>query len=126
MSIITDEKELGKAVKRGDETIELDIHIGKIVIRIKAVGKVAWATCVGAIGVVVVSILSVPATGGASTPVSAFAGAPALVGATAVLGSATIPAITIAVAGGGVAALNKLRNYRVEKLSDGRVILHKK
>ena len=126
MSIITDEKDLGKAVKRGEDTIELDIRIGSIVIKIKAVDKIAWMACAGAIGVAVIAVISLSATGGTSAPVSALVGTPALAGATAVLGSATIPAIMIAVAGGGVSTLNKLREYRVEKLSDGRVILHKK
>lgn len=65
--------------------------------------------------------------GGTATVPSAFIATPAIATASGVLGmSTTISAIGIAIAGGGVGALNKLRGYRVEKVSDEKVILHKK
>lgn len=77
----------------------------------------------GAIGVAVVGILALPATGGVSAVASGFM-APAAVG---ILGiGATSTAIGIAVAAGGVAVLNKLRKYRLEKISDTHIILRKK
>lgn len=38
----------------------------------------------------------------------------------------TAAAVAIAVAGGGVAVLEKLRKYRLEKISDKKIILYRK
>ena len=120
--VVSSEKELAAAIERGDGCIEIEISLGEKVIKIKTTGKVAWAIAIGAIAVAVVSILAAPATGGiSSAPVAAFA--PVAVG---VLGlGTTTTAVAIAVAAGGVGALNKLRNYDVEKVGD-KVILRKK
>ena len=59
--------------------------------------------------------------GTSSVASSAAAGAVAILG-----GKTTISAIAIAIAGGGVGILNKLRKYRIEKISDKHIILHKK
>lgn len=123
---MTDEKELGKALKAGQDEIEIEFDLVRKVVKIRAVNKAAWVVCIGAISVAVVAILAIPATGGASTPASGLIATPAVVGATAILGEAIIPAITIAVAAGGVGALNELRNYNLEMVSDTKAILRKK
>lgn len=57
---------------------------------------------------------------------SALVSAAAAPAAIAVLGTgATVTAIGIAVAAGGVGALNSLRNYKLEK-RDGKTVLIKK
>lgn len=38
---------------------------------------------------------------------------------------ATAFAVSLAVAGGGVAVLNKLRKYKIKELEDGRLLLTK-
>ena len=127
MHVNTNE-ELGKAIKNGEDTIEMEYESnpGKTTIRIKAAGNVAWAVCIAALTVSIVLIIATPATAGVSAPaaaVSSFIAAP-IVAAT--LGSAaTTGAIAIAVAGGGAGALNKLRKYKMER-RDGKVILTKK
>ena len=124
---MTDEKELGKAIKEGRSEIVIDGDLVNHVYKIKFTGGAAWAICIGAIGVAVISILAVPATGGTSAPVSSLVAAPALAGTTAILGvGATGTAIGIAVAAGGVGALNKLRDYDIEKISDTKAILRKR
>lgn len=66
-------------------------------------------------------------TGGTALPISGFVGIPAMAGAVGVLGVPTATsALAIAVAGGGVGVLNKLRDYRIEKISDDKIILHRK
>lgn len=118
-----DEKELGKALKRKDSEIVIEGDLSKKVIRIKATGAVAWGVCIAAIAVAVIIILSSPV----AAPVSIPAMIPTLGTATAVLGiDATTAALGIAVAGGGVGVLNTLRDYRLEKISDQKVILHRK
>ena len=124
MSIsVSNEQELGKAIKNDEIEIEVSSDkLGKQVLKIKATGVVAWAVAIGAIGVAVTAILVAPATGGTSVPVAGLIAAPAV----GVLGiSAAYSAIAIAVAAGGVGALNKLRNYQVEK-RDGKVVLIRK
>lgn len=109
---MTTEKELGEALKRGDSTIVVEFELANKVIRIKATEKGVWALCVGAIGVAAVCGVVTISTAGTATVPSAFIATPAIATASGVLGmSTTISAIGIAIAGGGVGALNKLRGY---------------
>ena len=81
----------------------------------------------GSIAVAVTSILATMTTGGTLAPVSAFVATPALAGTVGILGgSTTVAAVGIAVAGGGVASLNKLRQYKVKKISKDKIQLIKK
>lgn len=124
---MTDEKELGRAIKRGDDTIEITGDLKEKVVKIKVTGKVAWLVCIGAIGVAITSIVVTAGSGGVASVPSALISMPALAGAVGILGgSTTITAVTIAIVGGGVGALNKLRGYRIEKISDEKIILHKR
>ena len=117
---IRTEKELGEALKSDQDRIEIEGDLTRKVIKIKATGRVAWVIAGGAIAVAVVAVLATPATGGVSN-VAHFMAAPA---AAATLGvSATGSAIAIAVAAGGIGALNKLRRYSLEKNSDGSITL---
>ena len=62
-----------------------------------------------------------------TTGTSSVASGSVISGAASILGGkVTLSAITIAIAGGGVGILNKLRKYRIEKISDKHIILHKK
>lgn len=116
-------EDLGKAVKNEEDTIEIEGDLVKKTLRIKATGKVAWAIAIGAIGVAVAALVLAPATSGGTVVVEAFA-APAAVG---VLGlPTTLAAISIAVAGGGVAVLNKLRHYKIVEQSDNYLVLKRK
>lgn len=121
---ITNEKDLAKALKEGQSTIEIEGDLSKRTVIIKATGSVAWAVAVGAIGVAVVSILAVPTTGGTSIPLSALTTGVTVPAAVGILGvSTTVTAVSLAVAGGGVAVLNKLRKYKIVSKSDNRVVL---
>lgn len=116
------EKELGEALKNNQDRIEIEGDLSKKVIKIKATGKVAWLVASGAIAVAVIAVLATPATGGTSN-VAHFVAAPV---AAATLGvSVTGSAIAIAVAAGGIGALNKLRKYSLEKNADGSITLKK-
>lgn len=116
------EKELGEALKKDQSRIEIEGDLSKKVIKIKATGKVAWLVASGAIAVAVIAVLATPATGGTSN-VAHFVAAPV---AAATLGvSVAGSAIAIAVASGGIGALNKLRKYSLEKNADGSITLKK-
>lgn len=123
---ITTNAELGEALKNNKDYIEIEGDLAKNIITIKATGSVAWVIAFGAITVAVVGILAIPP---AAPPlaVAKLAATTTAIPAVSILGiSATISAISIAVAVGSVSALNKLRDYRLEKISNTRVILHKK
>lgn len=127
MTKVNDEKELGEAIKRGDDAIEIEFKLKDCVIKIKVIGKVSWAIAIGSIGVAVTAIILMVGTGGTTAPASALVATPALAGAVGILGvPTTISAIGIAVAGGGIGALNKLRDYEIEEISDTKAILHRK
>ena len=122
---IKNEKDLGNAIKNDQDTIEIEGDLGKKVLKIKATGKVAWAVAAGAIGVAVLAVMypvPEPTTQVASKAFALTAGG----GVVAILGAgAATTAISIAVAAGGVGALNKLRAYKVVSTDNNRVVLKK-
>ena len=122
MSTIHDEEALGKAIQQDTDTIEIEGDLANKVIRIKSTGKVSWVIAVGAIGLAAAALLSAPATGGTTV----LASLPALTPAVGVLGAAAAAsAVLIAVGGGGVEVLNKLREYDLEQLSDTLIVLRR-
>ena len=81
------------------------------------------AIAIGAIGVAVAAVVAAPATEEVQ-PWQCIASAPA---AASILGvSTTTAAISIAVAGGGVAVLNKLRKYEVVEKHNTYMVLKRK
>ena len=114
-------KELGKALKgKADEIIIIKIDLAKKVLRIKATGKVAWAVAIAAIAAAVAAII---ASGGLASVPGATLAAPAV----GILGfPTTVAAISIAIAAGGVGALNKLRKYKVVERGENRLVLRRK
>jgi len=118
------EKELGEAIK-----LEVDVivvrgeNLVKKVLRIKNAARVAWGLCLGGLGVAVGTILAAPIVPVGPVIWTTLAG-PVVV---TTLGlEATKAAILIAVAGGGVAALNKLRKYQITEQTPERLVLKRK
>ena len=125
MDSVSDEKDLGKRIKNGEDSIVVEGDLAKKVVRIKATGKVAWAIAIGGIGVAVTAFLSTPASGPAGPAVGLMEVAPISIA----LGGPSIAAaaFSIAVAGGGIGVLTSLKNkYNVEKISKEKIVLHKK
>lgn len=121
-SRISTEKELGEALKEGVDTIEIEGDLRKKVLKIKGTGKVSWAIAIGCIVIALTGILVSPATAGA-TGAAGFIAAPAAVAA---LGApVATSAILIAIAAGGVGALNRLRKYKIVSNEGDRLVLKK-
>ena len=120
---VSNEKELGKALKNNEDTIFIEGDLVNKVIRIRATGKIAWAIAVTAIALAIVAFLAAPVTGGTSS--TAIVGI-APVAASILGGAAAYSAVLIGVAAGGVAALNKLRDYKEISRSDSQIVLKKK
>lgn len=119
-------KELGKAIKNNEDEIYLEITIGEIVLKIRAVGKVAWAVCAVALTVSIASIVATVAVPPAA-PVAAIPEGAAAFAAVPILGAATIPAISIGVAAGGIGGLVALREkYEVVEKDDKHIKLKRK
>ena len=125
--MVKNEEDLGKALKNGDRTIEIEGDLAKKVVKIKATGDVAWGVCIAATAVCVIAVVTTVSSGGAAGP-AALAAVTATAGpAVAIWGvSVTVSAVLIAVAGGGVTVLNKLKSYDMKKISDKKVILKRK
>lgn len=66
-TVLSSEKELSQAVEESRDSIELDVDLGKRVVRIKATGKAAWGVCISTI-IVAGAILA-----------SAYGGSPAII-----------------------------------------------
>lgn len=124
---ITNNKELGKALKNKEESILIEGDLANKVIRIKATGKLAWGITIAAITTSVAAILLKTTSGGLATPITSaaiFTSAPAAI---AVLGpTAAKSAILIAIAGGGVGVLHTLRKYKIVEQGAALLKLKKK
>lgn len=124
------ERELGEALKSGEDTIYVEGRLGKAVIVIKATGKIAWAVCAISLTVAILSYMATVPTVAINPPA---AGAKALlgtisVGASAtVLGNATVAAVLIGVAAGGIGGLTTLRDrYKIAEKNDNYLVLKRK
>lgn len=120
---VSTEKELGEALKRKEDGIEITGDLAKKTIRLRATGNVAWAIAIAAIGFAVYGVATAPVTGGTTAAISAFA-APTAVGILG--GAATYSAIAIAIAAGGVGALTSLRKYKEISRSSSSLTLKRK
>lgn len=137
MATVNNAKELGKALNRDENAIIIEGKLGDLVIKIKAVGNVAWLVAGGAITVAIVAILAMPTTTVASAVTGPVAGMGLVAeglalsaggaGAVGVLGvSATVAAISIGVGAKNKNVLTKLRNnYTLTQLNN-KVILKRK
>lgn len=127
-------EDLVKAIKNGAGSIEIEGDLANKVIRIKAVGPVAWGVCAGALGIAIASYLATPAltaatapAGGAAGIMSFTSGAVATTAVAGTLGSATVTAVTIGIVAGGTGVLHTLRDkYKIIKKGDAHIILHRR
>ena len=121
------EKELADAINRGDDSIEIEGDLANRTIKIRACGKVAWLVALGSIGIAAYALVSIPLTGGADAPAAGIVSGITGSAAVAVLGlPATMAAIGIAVAAGGVGVLSKVRDYKETSRADNLLVLRRK
>lgn len=133
-------KELGQALKSNESYIYVEGDLKNKIIRIKAVGKIAWILAVGSLATAISLYLSIPAATATGTvvsgPVGTVAGSAipftgsvvASSAAATILGLKSVyVAIGVGVAFGGVGGVVLLRNnYTIEKKSANGLILKKK
>lgn len=116
---ITDEKELGKALQDGIDSIEIEGNLKDKVLRIKASGKVAWVIALGAIAIAVIVALSNIGEANKVLMESPDSAPHLWLGGVWILVGIAVVAIIVAM-------LNKFRGYKLEKVSNTRIILRKK
>lgn len=124
-------KELANAIKNKEESIIIEGDLKNKVIRIKATGTVAWGVCAVFLGAAIVFYIATPAATVTTTPVggamSFTSGIVATTAATTTLGSATVAAVAIGVAAGGIGALNTLRDrYKIVEKDKYHIKLQRK
>lgn len=134
---VYNERDLGKALHENVDTIEIEGDLAKKVVKIKATGKAAWIIAIGCIGIAIPALMITVASMGTATPatapivVSSLAPAIGVLGTEAAFSIASIATGAALAAGGvggaaaGIAAVNKLRKYKLEK-NNSKVILMRK
>lgn len=116
---ITNADELSKAIRRSEVIIEIEGQLAHSVKKIKSVGKIAWTIAASGISLAFlyfwrrrnlrIGLISVAAVAAC---------------ATALLGPrATVDAVKLTIAGGGVEILNSLRDYQITESSEERIVL---
>lgn len=135
MKTVKSAKELGEAIKNKEEYIYIEGDLKNRIIKIKATGKIAWAIAGVAIASAVGLYLSAPATAVVTAPaggvgsVVSFGGSAAAAGAaTTILGiNATAVAMSVAIAAGGIGAINLLRDdYKIVRNDNKGMLLERK
>lgn len=136
MKTVTTSRDLGQAIKNGEQEIRVEGDLCKRVIKIRSVKPIFWGIVAGSIAAGVALLLATPAVTVATAPVGGIGGVISFKGSIAVSSAAatilgikaTIVALGVAVgAGGGTAALVKLRdNYSVDKKNSNCIVLKKK
>lgn len=121
------ERELGEALKAGEDRIEIEGDLARKTIKLRATGKIAWAIAFGAIGIAAFSAYATVGTGGAAAPVSGATAALSGSAAVGILGGpVTVSAVSIAIAAGGVGALTRLREYKEISRSEANLVLQRR
>ncbi|MDR1770512.1 MAG: hypothetical protein LBS02_07740 [Hungatella sp.] len=117
------EKELGNAIRNDENTIEVKGDLARMIVRMRSMNLVLWCICLSLLALMVTAVLAAPGTLGMSGAAAMLAGTPVagMMGTTT-----TISSVMIAVAGGGVGALNKIRDYRMEQITRTHIILHRR
>lgn len=117
------EKELAKALRIDEPVIELRNGLAHKTRKLLAIGFTLWCVCMSLLAVTVVSLLMMPAAPGPFAIASLVAGTPAA----GIMGTSTATtAIMIALAGGGVGTLHKIRRYHLIDCDENHIILRRK
>lgn len=124
-------KDFADSIKNNDDTIIIEGDLRKGVLRIKAIGPIAWGVCAVSLAIAIALLLTAPTATVVATPVGGAAlaahGVIASSAAAATLGSAVVPAVAIGVCSGGIGALNTLRDkYKIVEKNNKYIKLKRK
>ena len=126
MHYIYTPRELAEAIAKKQESFEINGDLIEKVLKIKNAGTIAWAVALVAISFATAAALATTKIGKITTPITLPLVTFSAIGAIPILGvSATTTAVEIAVAFGGVNALNTLRKYKIIENSEDKLVLRK-
>jgi hypothetical protein len=126
MHYIDTPKELADAIAKKQESFEINGDLIEKVLKIKNAGKIAWVVAIASIGFATAAALATTKIGKITTPLTLPLATFSAIGAIPILGiSAATAAVEIAVAFGGVNALNTLRKYKIIENSEDKLVLKK-
>lgn len=115
------ENDFGKKLNNNAEHIEIVGDLAERVKKMMKINSILWTFCLASLSVTIIAVMYMPATAGTSGIVGVVAGT----SAAAILGpEVAVAAATIAIAGGGIHTLKKLRKYRLQQTRNGGIILH--
>ena len=106
--MIDNEEELGHAIRdeQFTDTLEISGRLGGVVFWMKSLRTALWLICLSLLALIIAAILLAPSTQG----ISAITGRAAASPVSGMLGvSGAVSAVRIAIAGGGIHILNRLR-----------------
>lgn len=131
MKRVNNAQDLGKAIKNGDETIEIEGDLGRKVVRIKATGKTSFIIAAGAVAVAVIAVIGMVPAAGAGPAGIVVPGAIATTtaaGAVAIWGfPVTVAAISIGVAARNKNAIKILYNdYTIVEKKANSIVVRRK
>ena len=120
--IVENEQDLGEAIERGEETIEVRGKLAPRIRKIWLMDRFLWCLCLACLAVAIAALVAAPAAGPLPVAVGLVSGTPAAL----LMGTpAAVTAVLTAAAGSGIATLKKLRHcYRLEPTGSERVVLH--
>lgn len=119
---IRDGKALGLALKRDEVTIEVTHTARKTVIKVRALGKVAWGLVLVSASLLIAAIIFAGPSGGTSIGMTPVLGGAGL----GILGwSAFTTLVAAGVAAGGPGELVKIRDYKVQSDDGKKMVLVK-
>jgi len=126
MYYIDTKQELADALHKEQETFEIAGDLINTVLKIKNIGTFSWLVALPAIGTATLATLATTKVGKIATPLTLPIATFYAIGAVPILGlSTTKSAIEIAVAAGGVNALNQLRKYKIIENTKEKLVLKK-
>ena len=110
-------KELGNAIRNGESRITVTGSLGNAVLRVEAIGPIAWGVLIAAVGVSVFSVSATVATGGVAAPAATVSHQVAVPTAVAAASGVDIAVAlgTIAATSGGIGTLHALRTYKARR-----------
>lgn len=117
-------KELGQAICSNESQIIITGSLGDVVIKIEAIGSVAWLIATGAVGGIIAGVCVSVGSGGAAVPAGAAMHLISIPTAAAACGGISVVTVlcSLAAAGGGIGTLHALRKYQAKREGDHVVL----
>lgn len=128
--MVKNEKDLADAINQNQDYIEIEGDLANKVIKIKATNKIAWGVLISVTAVAIVAIIykDKQSPNNITEEMNKISAVTKYIPSNLIesIGAGVVASIVaIAISSGGITALYKLRNYKLEKISDQHIKLIK-